>query len=67
MHIESNMSASAGFRHLKRTLDAGEAVPRVPSLFEQLSACARGKLAADSPAESDDTAVAAIEPDADEE
>lgn len=53
MHIEANLSASAGFRHLKRTLNAGECVPRVPTLLEQLAACSRGRLAADLPAEDD--------------
>jgi hypothetical protein len=45
MHLEANLPSSAGFRHLKRALNAGETVPRFPSLFEQLTACARGPVA----------------------
>ena len=48
MHIDANPS-SAGFRHLKRSLNAGEAVPRFPSLFEQLTACSRGPVVVDAP------------------
>jgi hypothetical protein len=66
MHIESNVAASAGFRHLKRTLNAGEMIPRVPSLLEQLSACARGTLAADLPADGETTALELLDDDADE-
>jgi len=66
MHIESNVAASAGFRHLKRTLNAGEAIPRVPSLLEQLSACARGKLAAELPVDGEAEAVELQDDDTDE-
>jgi|APFre7841882724_1041349.scaffolds.fasta_scaffold11077_2 hypothetical protein len=44
MHFEANLPPSAGFRHLKRTLNEGETVPRFPSLFEQLTACSRGAM-----------------------
>lgn len=62
MHLEANLPSSAGFRHLKRSLNAGECVPRVPSLFEQLTACARGPVPVD-PAEPE----AAVEDLEDEE
>ncbi len=48
MHVE-NLPASAGFRHLKRPLNAGESVPRFPTLFEQLTACSRGAIVVDTP------------------
>ena len=34
-------NSSAGFRHLWRSLESGETLPRIPSLLEQLTACAR--------------------------
>jgi hypothetical protein len=58
MHIDTSPS-SAGFRHIKRSLNAGEAVPRFPSLFEQLTACTRGPVVIDE-AEGDQ-ALAEIE------
>jgi hypothetical protein len=48
MHVE-NLPASAGFRHIKRALNAGESVPRFPSLFEQLTACTSGGVVVDAP------------------
>jgi hypothetical protein len=48
MHVET-LPASAGFRHLKRSLNAGESVPRFPTLFEQLTACSRGAITVDAP------------------
>lgn len=61
MHIDANPS-SAGFRHLTRSLNAGETVPRFPSLFEQLTACTRGTVVVDEP-----EAEPAIEETEDEE
>jgi hypothetical protein len=61
VHIDANPS-SAGFRHITRSLNAGEAIPRVPSLFEQLTACTRGPVVVDEP-----EAEAAIEETEDEE
>ncbi len=37
MRTNERFSAPDGFRHQTRTLEAGESIPRVPSLFEQLS------------------------------
>jgi hypothetical protein len=38
MRTNERFSAPDGFRHQKRTLEAGESIPQVPSLFEQLAA-----------------------------
>lgn len=43
MRTNERFSAPDGFRHQKRTLEAGESIPRVPSLFEQLSALGGAK------------------------
>jgi hypothetical protein len=49
MHFETTLPASAGFRHLKRGLNAGEIVPRFPTLFEQLTACSRAPVLVATP------------------
>lgn len=41
MHLSAREAAN-GFRHICRRLEAGESVPRLPSLVEQLNAFANG-------------------------
>jgi hypothetical protein len=43
MRMNERFSSPDGFRHQTRTLEAGEAIPRVPSLFEQLAALGGAK------------------------
>ncbi|MDS4072226.1 MAG: hypothetical protein RKL24_03645 [Defluviicoccus sp.] len=40
MFFRNEAPLSARFRHLSRSLQPGEGIPPLPSLFEQLSACA---------------------------
>lgn len=39
MHMRQKEVSAMGFRHLSRPLKPGEALPRLPSLTEQVMAC----------------------------
>jgi hypothetical protein len=65
MRTNERFSAPDGFRQQKRTLEAGESIPRVPSLFEQLSALGGAKC---TPTElSEEIVIEAPEDDLDPE
>jgi hypothetical protein len=63
MRTNERFSAPDGFRHQKRTLEAGESIPRVPSLFEQLSMLGGAKCT--SIEVSEEIVIEAPEPDDD--
>ncbi|MCX7892283.1 MAG: hypothetical protein N2544_07960 [Burkholderiales bacterium] len=57
------VSAADSFRHHKRSLEAGESIPRFPSLYEQLTALSAART---EPVVAAPEPVAAVEDEADD-